>query len=274
MRDRGESRRLRGHQAIGYAPSKEWPAYRQDSRHPAGRADFRHAHGFIDREPGKALNQASTHSCRVAGFGLTWLGYLVGEKLVNYIRAADSDPSWEANVPKFAAEIRQIFTDEELKAYFATAPRIGVTGRRRPGHGCNRRNPVRARTGASSRRRDLGRSAVKQRRQSPRSRSKPRTTRAKYDCLDVLTGDEAQIVLKDLLSSRPDLISDARRAANAMLATVGSAARLASPRDNGPCRWRRECPLKDPRRSTRSVTRHADLWIFLRGSYSARSRTD
>lgn len=56
------------------------------------------------------------------------LGYLVGEKLLNYIRAADSDPSWAANVPKFAAEIRQIFTDEELKAYFATATRIGVTG--------------------------------------------------------------------------------------------------------------------------------------------------
>jgi hypothetical protein len=32
------------------------------------------------------------------------------------------------NLPKFAAEIRQIFTDEELKAYFATATRIGVTG--------------------------------------------------------------------------------------------------------------------------------------------------
>ncbi len=64
---------------------------------------------------------------------------------------------------------------------------------------------------------------MKQRRQSPGSRSKPRTTRAKYDCLDVLTGDEAQIVLKDLLSSRPDLISDARRAANALLATVSFA---------------------------------------------------
>ena len=38
------------------------------------------------------------------------LGYLVGEKFLNYIHAADSDPSWEANVPKFAAEIRQIFT--------------------------------------------------------------------------------------------------------------------------------------------------------------------
>jgi hypothetical protein len=48
-------------------------------------------------------------------------------------------------------------------------------------------------------------------------------TRAKCDCLDVLTGDEAQIVLKDLLSSRPDLISDARRAANALLATVSFA---------------------------------------------------
>jgi hypothetical protein len=61
---------------------------------------------------------------------------------------------------------------------------------------------------------------VKRRRQSPGPRSKPRTTRAEYDCLDVLTGDEAQIVLKNLLSSRPDLISDARPAANALLATV------------------------------------------------------
>ena len=56
------------------------------------------------------------------------LGYLVGEKLLNYIRAADSDPSWEANVPKCAAEIRQIFTDDELQAYFATTTRIGVAG--------------------------------------------------------------------------------------------------------------------------------------------------
>jgi hypothetical protein len=31
-------------------------------------------------------------------------------------------------VPKFAAEIHQIFTDEELQAYFATATRVGVAG--------------------------------------------------------------------------------------------------------------------------------------------------
>ena len=51
------------------------------------------------------------------------LGYVVGEKLLNYIRAADSDPSWAVKVPLFAAEIRRIFTTEELRAYFATTTR-------------------------------------------------------------------------------------------------------------------------------------------------------
>jgi hypothetical protein len=64
---------------------------------------------------------------------------------------------------------------------------------------------------------------VKRLRPSPGSSSKPRTTRARYDCLDVLTGDEAQTVLHELLSSRPDLIPDARRAANALLARVSFA---------------------------------------------------
>jgi hypothetical protein len=31
-------------------------------------------------------------------------------------------------VPKFAAEIRQIFLDEELRTYFTTATRVGVAG--------------------------------------------------------------------------------------------------------------------------------------------------
>jgi len=33
-------------------------------------------------------------------------GYLVGEKLLNYIRAADSDPSWAAKVPACAMPAR------------------------------------------------------------------------------------------------------------------------------------------------------------------------
>ena len=51
---------------------------------------------------------------------------MVGEKLLNFIRAADSDPSWAVKVPLFAAEIRRIFTTEELRAYFATTTRVGA----------------------------------------------------------------------------------------------------------------------------------------------------
>jgi hypothetical protein len=53
------------------------------------------------------------------------LGYLVGEKLLNCIRASDSDPSWVEKLPLFAAEIKRIFTAEELRAYFATPRRVG-----------------------------------------------------------------------------------------------------------------------------------------------------
>jgi hypothetical protein len=35
------------------------------------------------------------------------LGYLIGEKLLNYVRASDSDPSWAAKLPLFAAEIKR-----------------------------------------------------------------------------------------------------------------------------------------------------------------------
>jgi hypothetical protein len=54
------------------------------------------------------------------------LGYLVGEKFLNYMRVSDSDPSWAAKLPLFAAEIRRIFTNEELRQYFATTTRVGA----------------------------------------------------------------------------------------------------------------------------------------------------
>lgn len=53
------------------------------------------------------------------------LRYLVGEKLLNYLGASDSDPSWAVKLPLFAAEIKQIFTTEELRVYFATTTRVG-----------------------------------------------------------------------------------------------------------------------------------------------------
>src|SRR5438034_1103357 len=48
-------------------------------------------------------------------------------------------------------------------------------------------------------------------------------SREKFDCLDLLTGDEASAVLRALLSSQPNLLPDARRAANALLASVSFA---------------------------------------------------
>jgi hypothetical protein len=61
---------------------------------------------------------------------------------------------------------------------------------------------------------------VKRRRPSGRPRSKARTSREKLDCLDLLTAGEASAVLRELLSSHPDVLADARRAANALLASV------------------------------------------------------
>lgn len=53
------------------------------------------------------------------------LGYLVGEKLLNYIQVSDSDPSWAEKLPLFVAEVKRIFTAEELRLYFATTTRVG-----------------------------------------------------------------------------------------------------------------------------------------------------
>ena len=59
-------------------------------------------------------------------------------------------------------------------------------------------------------------------RRSPPSRPRPKAgnSRQKLECLVLLTGDEALAVLRELLSSHPDLLPDGRRAANALLARV------------------------------------------------------
>ena len=61
---------------------------------------------------------------------------------------------------------------------------------------------------------------MKRRRSSHRPPSNARAHRKRIDSLDVLTGDEASAVLRELLSVHPQLIPDAREAANALLATV------------------------------------------------------
>jgi hypothetical protein len=97
------------------------------------------------------------------------LGYLIGEKFLNYLRASDSSSDWREKIPLFTEEIKRIFTVEELKTYFATTTRrrvcrprcdrrrvrIHAQGRhvrRRRDQRSRRRNIVRASTRASAER--------------------------------------------------------------------------------------------------------------------------
>ena len=53
------------------------------------------------------------------------LGYLIGEKFLNYLRASDSSSDWAEKIPLFTEEIKRIFTVDELNSYFATTTRVG-----------------------------------------------------------------------------------------------------------------------------------------------------
>jgi hypothetical protein len=49
------------------------------------------------------------------------LDYLVGEKFLNYLEAADNDPTFRAEVPAFVAEIKSIFEPWQLAEYLEMA---------------------------------------------------------------------------------------------------------------------------------------------------------
>ncbi len=51
----------------------------------------------------------------------TALDYLVGEKFVNFLEAAETNTDFRAEIPKFVAEIKSIFENWQLAAYLATA---------------------------------------------------------------------------------------------------------------------------------------------------------
>ncbi len=56
------------------------------------------------------------------------LGYLVGEKLVNFIRASDTHPEFAAELPAFVEEVQQIFEPQEIRGYLDGVRRIGPLG--------------------------------------------------------------------------------------------------------------------------------------------------
>jgi hypothetical protein len=51
-------------------------------------------------------------------FGLeSALDYLIGEKIFSFVMASEQDPEFAAELPAFIAEIRRIFTAEEIQSY-------------------------------------------------------------------------------------------------------------------------------------------------------------
>jgi len=48
------------------------------------------------------------------------LAYLIGEKFLNFLEVAESDPTFRAEVPAFVAEIKRIFEPWRLAEYLDT----------------------------------------------------------------------------------------------------------------------------------------------------------
>jgi len=49
------------------------------------------------------------------------LAYLVGEKFINFLEAADDDPDFRAEIPAFVVEIKEIFERWQLAQYLENA---------------------------------------------------------------------------------------------------------------------------------------------------------
>ena len=63
---------------------------------------------------------AATHMIRER-FGVeNALDYLIGEKLLNFAKAADQDPEFAAELPCFQAAVWEVFSPYGLRGYIAS----------------------------------------------------------------------------------------------------------------------------------------------------------
>lgn len=53
------------------------------------------------------------------------LGYLIGEKLVMFLKAADARPEFAREVPAFVAEIRRIYERDQIRDFLGRIRRVG-----------------------------------------------------------------------------------------------------------------------------------------------------
>lgn len=56
------------------------------------------------------------------------MGYLIREKLLNFLEVAETKPEWRAEVPHFIAKIKKLFETWQIAEFFETPRRLGVLG--------------------------------------------------------------------------------------------------------------------------------------------------
>jgi hypothetical protein len=56
------------------------------------------------------------------------MGYLVGEKFLNFLEVAETHAEWREAIPEFVAEIHSIFEPDQLAEYLNTPRRLGALG--------------------------------------------------------------------------------------------------------------------------------------------------
>jgi hypothetical protein len=56
------------------------------------------------------------------------MGYLIGEKFLNFLEVAETNREWRGAIPAFVDEIKSIFEPSQLAEYLNTPRRLGVLG--------------------------------------------------------------------------------------------------------------------------------------------------
>jgi len=56
------------------------------------------------------------------------MGYLIGEKLLNFLEVAEKKPEWYAQIPPFIAEIKRLFESWHIAEFVETPRRLGALG--------------------------------------------------------------------------------------------------------------------------------------------------
>lgn len=56
------------------------------------------------------------------------MGYLIGEKFLNFLEVAETDGNWRRAIPDFVTEIMEIFEPWQLAEFLDTPRRLGALG--------------------------------------------------------------------------------------------------------------------------------------------------